>query len=182
LLEHAGREFGTERLLIGGESTGGHLAAVTLLRLRDRHGAVARFEAANLVYGGFDLSGTPSQRSGGYTPILSRKDVDDMPGFFLPKHDLEERRRPDIRRSSPSSRACCRRCSRRAPTTACSMTRSSWRRAGTPPATAASWRCTPRPRTASPSSRLGWPGPRMPGWSASSRGSSGPNVSRQVGR
>jgi acetyl esterase/lipase len=96
LLEHAGREFGTDRLLIGGESAGGHLAAVTLLRVRDRHGALARFEAANLVYGGFDLSGTPSQRSGGYTPLLSRRDVDNMPGFFLPKHDLEERRHPDI--------------------------------------------------------------------------------------
>jgi acetyl esterase/lipase len=96
LLENAQRELGSERLLIGGESAGGHLAAVTLLRLRDRHGAAARFEGANLVYGGFDLSGTPSQRSNGYTPVLSRKDIDQMPGYFLPKHDLEGRRHPDI--------------------------------------------------------------------------------------
>jgi acetyl esterase/lipase len=96
LLEHAQREFGTGCLLIGGESAGGHLSAVTLLRVRDRHGAVSRFEGANLVYGAFDLSGTPSQRHPAYTPVLSRKDVDDMPGYFLPKHDLEERRHPDI--------------------------------------------------------------------------------------
>lgn len=34
LVEHAEREFGTRRLLIGGESAGAHLSVVTLLRLR----------------------------------------------------------------------------------------------------------------------------------------------------
>src|SRR5262249_39047583 len=56
LLENAGAEFGCERLLIGGESAGAHLAAVTLLRLRDRHDAVDRFLGANLVFGAYDLS------------------------------------------------------------------------------------------------------------------------------
>jgi acetyl esterase/lipase len=28
--------------------------------------------------------------------VLSRKDIDDMPGYFLPKHGPEERRHPDI--------------------------------------------------------------------------------------
>jgi acetyl esterase len=62
LIEHARSEFGTDRLLIGGGSAGGHLAAVTLLRLRDRHQAADRFLGANLLYGCFDLSGTPSSR------------------------------------------------------------------------------------------------------------------------
>ena len=37
------------------------LAVVTLLRLRDRHGIDVReaFAAANLVFGPFDLTGTP---------------------------------------------------------------------------------------------------------------------------
>ena len=35
LLEHAAAEFGTETLLIGGESAGAHLSVLTLLRLRD---------------------------------------------------------------------------------------------------------------------------------------------------
>jgi len=62
LIEHARSEFGTDRLLIGGGSAGAHLAAMTLLRLRDRHQAAGRFLGANLVYGCYDLSGTPSSR------------------------------------------------------------------------------------------------------------------------
>ena len=64
LIEHAREEFGTDRLLIGGGSAGAHLAAVTLLRLRDRHQAADRFLGANLVFGCYDLSGTPSARTG----------------------------------------------------------------------------------------------------------------------
>ena len=63
LVENAAAEFGTERLLIGGGSAGAHLTAVTLLRLRDRHGYTG-FLGANLVYGVYDLSMTPSQRLG----------------------------------------------------------------------------------------------------------------------
>jgi acetyl esterase/lipase len=62
LMEHARPEFGTDRLFIGGGSAGAHLAAVTLLRLRDRHQAAGRFLGANLVFGCYDLSGTPSSR------------------------------------------------------------------------------------------------------------------------
>lgn len=59
LVEHAQSEFGTDRLTIGGESAGAHLAVVTLLRLRDRHG-LRPFSQANLAYGDYDLAGTPS--------------------------------------------------------------------------------------------------------------------------
>lgn len=75
LVEHARRELGSERLVIGGESAGAHLAVVTLLRMRERHGAVP-FRAANLVYGCYDLTLTPSARRWGErnlvlsTPIL----------------------------------------------------------------------------------------------------------------
>ncbi len=64
LKEHALEEFGTDTLLIGGESAGAHLAAVTLLRLRDRHDDVG-FVGANLVYGVYDLRLTPSARRWG---------------------------------------------------------------------------------------------------------------------
>ncbi len=59
LVEHAAAELGSDRLLIGGESAGAHLAVCTMLRLRDRHG-YRGFRAANLVYGCYDLSLTPS--------------------------------------------------------------------------------------------------------------------------
>ena len=44
---------------IGGESAGAHLTAVTLLRLRDRHGITDAFSAALFDYGCFDISMMP---------------------------------------------------------------------------------------------------------------------------
>src|SRR3546814_13345613 len=38
VLANAMAEFGADTITIGGESSGAHLAVVTLLRLRDRHG------------------------------------------------------------------------------------------------------------------------------------------------
>ena len=59
LVANAQAEFGSERLVIGGASAGGHLSAVTLLRMRDRHGYTG-FCGANLTYGIYDLTETPS--------------------------------------------------------------------------------------------------------------------------
>jgi len=64
LINNARSEFGTEKLIIGGESAGAHLAVMTLLRLRDRHSALDRILGANLFYGVYDLSGSPSWRQG----------------------------------------------------------------------------------------------------------------------
>jgi acetyl esterase len=47
-------------IIIGGESAGGYFAALTLLRVRDELGAIDRISGANLVFGVYDLSGTPS--------------------------------------------------------------------------------------------------------------------------
>jgi len=82
---------------IGGDSAGAHLAAVTLLRLRDRHGITGAFGAAVLQYGGFDLSMTPSQRLWGERNlVLSESILNWFGDQFLPMHDREERRHPDI--------------------------------------------------------------------------------------
>ncbi|WIX76829.1 alpha/beta hydrolase [Amycolatopsis carbonis] len=56
LLEHAETEFGTDRLVIAGSSAGGHLAAMTLLHLRDELRAIDRVVAASLVFGVYDVS------------------------------------------------------------------------------------------------------------------------------
>ena len=97
LLEHAEREFGSPRLLIGGESAGAHLAACTLLRMRDRHDAVERFLGANLVFGVFDVANTPSQR--GITPlrdVLSPGQIRMFMECFTPGMTPEQRRDPDV--------------------------------------------------------------------------------------
>ena len=87
LVENAAPEFGTERLLIGGGSAGAHLAAVTLLRMRDRHGYTG-FLGANLVYGVYDLSMTPSQRLGvGPEGGLDRAAIEAFLGMFIPDQD-----------------------------------------------------------------------------------------------
>jgi acetyl esterase len=94
LVESSRKEFGTDVLTIGGESAGGHLATVTLLRMRDRHG-YSGFRAANLVYGVFDLSMTPSQRAfGNERLILRTKDMAKFYEAFL-SHD-QDRRDPDV--------------------------------------------------------------------------------------
>jgi acetyl esterase/lipase len=68
-------EWDTQKMIIGGESAGAHLAVGTLLRLRDRHG-YDEFLGANLVYGAYDLAMTPSAANWGErnlvlsTPII----------------------------------------------------------------------------------------------------------------
>ncbi len=71
LAKNAKSEFGTDVMTIGGESAGGHLSAVTLLRMRDRHGYTG-FKGANLVFGCFDLNMTPSQRAFGDERLILR--------------------------------------------------------------------------------------------------------------
>jgi acetyl esterase/lipase len=94
LVENGKREFGTAALTIGGESAGGHLTAVTVLRMRDRHG-YSRFRGANIVYGAFDLAMTPSQRQFGDTRLVLRTiDMQQFYNAFLPA--IGDRRAPDI--------------------------------------------------------------------------------------
>jgi acetyl esterase/lipase len=97
LLANAGREFGSERLLFGGESAGVHFAATTLLRVRDRHHAAARFIGANLVFGAYDLGRLPSQRGvGAGADILTPEELAFSLDLFTPGRDAEARRDPAI--------------------------------------------------------------------------------------
>jgi acetyl esterase len=92
LANHAGR------LAIGGESAGAHLAVLTLLRLRDLHGISPRtFAAANLVFGPYDLTGSPSRRLWGDRELLLSSSVMDwFVECFLPAMTDEERRAPSV--------------------------------------------------------------------------------------
>ena len=94
LVQNGKKEFGTGVLTIGGESAGGHLTAVTILRMRDRHGYTG-FRGANIVYGAFDLSMTPSQRQFGNTRLVLRTiDMQQFYNAFLPT--ITDRCVPDI--------------------------------------------------------------------------------------
>ncbi|MCD9624865.1 alpha/beta hydrolase [Rhabdothermincola salaria] len=99
LLENAAETFGTDRLLIGGESAGGYMAAAVLLRLRDELGAGDRVDGANLVFGVYDWGLSPSQRGVRATDGPDMLDPDGIAMFgecYLPGTTLEERRAPEI--------------------------------------------------------------------------------------
>jgi acetyl esterase len=94
LVNNAKAKFGSDILTIGGESAGGHLAAVTVLRMRDRYGYTG-FRGANFVYGAFDLSMTPSQSAFGNRRLVLRTiDIQQFYNAFLPT--ITDRRVPDI--------------------------------------------------------------------------------------
>jgi len=98
LLENGPKLLGAPAwFAIGGESAGAHLSVVTLLRLRDRHGIKGRIAAANLVFGAYDLNGTPSQLLwGDRNLVLSRPIVKWFVENFVPGRSFEHRRDPDI--------------------------------------------------------------------------------------
>lgn len=89
LIEHAQDEFGTSWLSIGGESAGAHLAASTLIRLRDM-GLVEKFSAANMLFGVFDLSLTPSARAASGTHFVDRSVIKQFADAFAGDFDLRD--------------------------------------------------------------------------------------------
>jgi acetyl esterase/lipase len=99
LLERAEREFGSARLLTGGESAGGYMAAAVLLRVRDELGAADRFDGANLVFGVYDWGRSPSQR--GIRPhagpdLLDPEGIRLFTDCYLPGRSDDERRDPSV--------------------------------------------------------------------------------------
>ena len=93
LAKNAKPEFGSDRLLIGGESAGAHLTVVTLSRLRDRHG-LTPFAGAFLGYGFYDPALTPSARRWGERYlVLSTPVLDWFSDHFVPR---QKRRDPDV--------------------------------------------------------------------------------------
>ena len=62
LLEHGQDRFGSDRIILGGESAGGYMAAAVLLRVRDELSAIGNILGANLVFGVMDWGRSPSQR------------------------------------------------------------------------------------------------------------------------
>jgi acetyl esterase/lipase len=99
LVEHGERELGSRRILVGGESAGGYLAALVPLRMRDELDAVDRVLGCNLVFGVFDWGRSPSQR--GLRPhdgpdVLAPGDIEHFANAYLPGRSDDERRDPSI--------------------------------------------------------------------------------------
>ncbi len=97
MLEHGPERWGTDQMFIGGESAGGQLAAATLLRVRDRLGAIDRVLGANLVFGCYDLRGTPSTFGNGGNPdVIYPEGLQFNIESFTPGMSDAERRDPDV--------------------------------------------------------------------------------------
>ena len=97
VFENAEAEFGVSDLTIGGQSAGAHLAACSLIRLRDQRADFARLKGAVLFYGPYDLSATPSVRNATRdTLVLDGPAM--VPGIakLLPDRDEAGRRAPDV--------------------------------------------------------------------------------------
>ncbi len=99
LLEHGEAEFGATHLIVGGESAGGYMAAIVLLRIRDELQAVDRVLGANLVFGVYDWGRSPSQRGLRASDGPDLLDPDGIVFFtdcYLPGLTDDERRDPSI--------------------------------------------------------------------------------------
>lgn len=104
LLENGGKPvadggFGAGRIILGGESAGGYLAAAVLLRIRDELGAVDRIAGANLAYGVHDWGRNPSHRGLRATDgpdLLSPEGIAFFADAYLPGRTDEERRDPAV--------------------------------------------------------------------------------------
>jgi acetyl esterase len=86
LVENAKSEFGAapDRIVVGGESAGGHLAAVTAIRMQRRHQYA--FRAANIVYGVHDLAGVPSNKAfDGRNLLLDSTNIEWFTRCFVPE-------------------------------------------------------------------------------------------------
>jgi acetyl esterase/lipase len=99
LLEHGERDFGSARLLVGGESAGGYMSAAVALRVRDELGAIDRVAGLNLVFGVYDWGRAPSQR--GVRPhdgpdVLDPDGIEFFADCYLPGRTPDERRDPAI--------------------------------------------------------------------------------------
>jgi acetyl esterase/lipase len=99
LLDNAERELGSGRLITGGESAGGYMAAAVLLRARDELQAIDRFLGANLVFGVFDWGRSPSQRgirAHEGPDVLDPASILFFTDCYLPGRSDDQRRDPAI--------------------------------------------------------------------------------------
>ncbi|MPQ83542.1 alpha/beta hydrolase [Pseudomonas sp. MAFF 730085] len=90
-------EFAGLPVIVVGESAGGHLAAATLLALKQWPDLLKRVSGAVLYYGVYDLSGTPSVRAAGpHTLVLDGPGMVQALRLLTPGLTDEARRQPPL--------------------------------------------------------------------------------------
>lgn len=95
-IANCGAEFGTDAVLLLGKSAGSHLAALALLRLRDRHDLAGLIRGALFYFGLYDLAGTAMVRSAGAdTLILHGPTIRHVLRDLTPGMTDTDRRGPD---------------------------------------------------------------------------------------
>jgi acetyl esterase/lipase len=99
LVDGLAAELGSERVVIGGESAGGYMAAAVALRIRDELHAIDRVIGIDLTYGELDWSANASQRgrrgADGFD-VLSPEFVRFSVDCYVPGRTPDERRAPEI--------------------------------------------------------------------------------------
>ncbi len=94
-LDHL-EELGAPDLFVAGESAGGHLAALTVLALRDQ-GLADRVRGCVFSYGVYDLSGTEAVRAAGpETLLFNGPTMQADLARLAPDRDAEALRLPDV--------------------------------------------------------------------------------------
>jgi len=96
LLSEQSGEFADLPVVLVGESAGGHLAAATLLALKQTPALLHRVRGALLYYGVYDLTGTPSVRAAGPdTLVLHGPGMADALRLLTPQlDDLQRQQAP----------------------------------------------------------------------------------------
>lgn len=90
-------EFAGLPVVVVGESAGGHLAAATLLALKQWPELLQRISGALLYYGVYDLTGTPSVRSAtADTLVLDGPGMVEALCLLTPELSDEQRRQPPL--------------------------------------------------------------------------------------
>ena len=161
LVDNAQAEFGTDRLLVGGESAGAYLALLTMVRLRDRLGRHTAVRRGRPLLRRLRLGRHPElQAEVGKVPYATGDGTNRK--HYLPGRSIEEAATRPSRRCGRRCTTCRRRCSPSGRRTGCWTTPRSSRRACRRPARRSSWRSIRRARTASRGrpTVLGQDGPR----------------------
>ncbi|WP_163021353.1 alpha/beta hydrolase, partial [Pseudomonas viridiflava] len=90
-------EFAGLPVIVVGESAGGHLAATTLLTLKEKPDLLQRIKGALLYYGVYDLTGTPSVRNAGpETLVLDGPGMVEALRLLTPGLTDEQRQQPTL--------------------------------------------------------------------------------------